>query len=88
MEKKTTTKNAKPEPKGKILTGIVVSDKMQKTIVVEINNFVKNAKYHKFQKVTTRFKAHDEGNVHKVGETVSIQETRPLSRHKSFVVLN
>ena len=74
--------------KGKILKGIVVSDKMQKTIVVEVNNFVKNAKYQKFVKVTRRFKAHDETNKHKVGETVSIQECRPLSRDKSFVVLN
>ncbi len=87
MEKKTTKKIAKPEPKGKILTGVVVSDKMQKTIVVEINRFVKNEKYHKFQKVTTRFKAHDEQNKHKVGETVSIQETRPMSRDKHFIVV-
>ena len=88
MAPKKTTKDAKPEIKGKILKGIVVSDKMQKTIVVEINSFVKNAKYQKFVKVTRRFKAHDETNKHKVGETVSIQECRPLSRDKSFVVLN
>ena len=95
MEKKTITqksakaqKTAGAEMKGKILKGIVVSDKMQKTIVVEVNNFVKNAKYQKFVKVTRRFKAHDEANKHKVGETVSIQECRPMSRDKSFVVLN
>lgn len=87
MEKKTTKTAKKPEPKGKILTGLVVSDKMQKTIVVEVNRFVKNEKYQKFQKVTRRFKAHDEENKHKVGETVSIQETAPMSRDKHFIVI-
>jgi len=86
---KTASKNtaAKPEMKGKILEGVVVSDKMQKTIVVEVNRFVKNGKYQKFQKVTRRYKAHDEENKHKVGEKVSIQETRPMSRDKHFIVI-
>ncbi len=88
MEKTTSKTAAKHELKGKILEGVVVSDKMQKTVVVEVNRFVKNGKYQKFQKVTRRYKAHDEENKHKVGEKVSIQETRPMSRDKHFMVLN
>ncbi len=87
METKINISKKEPELKGQILEGVVVSDKMQKTIIVEVNRFVKNGKYQKFQKVTTRYKAHDEANAHKVGEKVSIQETRPLSRHKSFIVV-
>ena len=74
-------------PKGKILTGTVVSDKMQKTIVVEVTRFVKHPKYQKYQKRSKRYKVHDEKNEHKVGEIVDIQETRPMSRHKTFTVI-
>lgn len=70
----------------KILKGVIVSDKMQKTVVVAVTRFVKHPKYGKFFKVTKKFKAHDEAG-HKVGETVSLRETRPLSKDKRFVVV-
>lgn len=72
----------------KILTGTVVSDKMDKTVVVSVTRFVKHAKYKKFLKITKKFKAHDETNAHKVGDTVSLRETRPLSKDKRFEVVN
>ncbi len=84
---KTTTKEVKTTKK-RILSGKIVSDKMQKTVVVEVTRFVMNNKYGKFFKVTKRYKAHDEKGVHKAGETVEIQECRPLSKDKFFEVIN
>ena len=86
MENKIKKMNT-VEKKGKILSGTVVSDKMQKTIVVAVTRFVKNQKYNKYLKITKRYKAHDEMNTHKVGEKVQIQECRPLSKDKNFIVL-
>ena len=71
----------------KILTGIVVSDKMDKTVVVSVTRFVKHAKYQKFLKITKKFKAHDENNETKVGDTVHLKQTRPLSKDKRFEVI-
>ena len=71
----------------KILTGTVVSDKMDKTVVVLVTRFVQHPKYKKFLKITKKFKAHDETNTHKVGDTVSLRETRPLSKDKRFVIV-
>lgn len=65
-------------------TGIVVSDKMQKTIVVEIVRKAKHPLYGKTVKVTKKYKVHDEENVAKVGDKVLITETRPLSRDKRW----
>lgn len=70
----------------KILKGTVVSDKMQKTVVVAVTRFVKHPKYGKYFKITKKFKAHDEG-AHKVGDIVNLKETRPLSKDKRFVVV-
>ncbi len=72
----------------KILKGTVVSDKMDKTVVVAVSRFVKHPKYQKFLKITKKYKAHDEGNVHKVGETIEIAETRPISKDKHFKVVS
>ena len=69
------------------LTGVVVSDKMQKTRVVEITRLKKHARYEKFYKVSTRFKAHDETNQYKTGDVVLIQEARPLSRGKRWTII-
>lgn len=71
----------------KTLQGVVVSDKMDKTVVVLVNRYVKNAKYQKYVKVSKKYKAHDENNTHKVGDHVSIIETRPLSKDKHFAVM-
>lgn len=69
------------------LRGTVVSDKMDKTIVVSVTRFVKHPKYQKYQKITKKYKAHDEGNVAKVGEKVTIQEVRPLSKDKHHTLV-
>lgn len=68
----------------KIREGIVVSDKMEKTIVVAIETMVLHPIYKKRVKKTTKFKAHDENNVAAVGDKVKIMETRPLSRDKRW----
>jgi small subunit ribosomal protein S17 len=84
MKNETTIKEAS---KPKQLTGKVVSDKMKDTIVVAVENFIKVPKYEKYIKRTKRFKAHDAGNVHRIGETVTIEETRPISKDKHFKVI-
>ena len=68
----------------KTRTGVVVSDKMDKTIVVAAETLIAHPLYHKRIKRTTKFKAHDEHNECRIGDTVSIMETRPLSRDKRW----
>ena len=71
----------------KTLQGVVVSDAMDKTVVVKVGRFVKHAKYHKFYKISKKHKAHDENNEYKVGDSVEIASCRPLSKDKSFAVI-
>lgn len=66
--------------------GQVVSDKMDKTVVVAVESRVKHKKYDKIMVRTQRYKAHDEDNNCKVGDRVKISETRPLSKTKRWVV--
>lgn len=66
------------------LVGVVTSDKMQKTIVVEVSTYKDHALYGKRVKYSKKYKAHDEENVAKVGDTVEIAETRPLASDKHF----
>jgi len=66
--------------------GLVVSDKMDKTVVVAIENRAPHPKYGKIVVRTQRYKAHDEENKCQVGDRVRIQETRPLSRTKHWIV--
>ncbi len=73
---------------GKILNGIVVSDKQDKTVTVEVINFVKNPKYGKFVKNSKRYKAHDEKNQYKLGDKVGILEGRPISKDKTFTAVD
>jgi len=68
----------------KTRTGKVVSDKMEKTIVVAIETLVRHPLYGKSIKRTTKFKAHDENNECKIGDRVKIMETRPLSKDKRW----
>lgn len=68
----------------KVRDGVVVSDKMEKTIVVAIETMVLHPVYKKRVKKTTKFKAHDEANEAKAGDRVRIMETRPLSRDKRW----
>ena len=84
---KTKTKQENTEVKGKTLKGVVVSDKMDKTVVVSVSRFVKHPLYGKFYKVSKKYKAHDEGNVYKTGDKVEIVETRPISKDKKFKVV-
>ena len=68
----------------KTVVGRVVSDKMDKTIVVAVEDSVKHKLYNKIVKRTVRFKAHDENNEAKVGDIVEVMDTRPLSADKHF----
>ena len=68
----------------KTRTGVVVSDKMDKTIVVEIRTRVKHPLYGKIMNRTKSFKAHDENNECGIGDTVRVMETRPLSKDKRW----
>lgn len=68
--------------------GYVTSDKMDKTVVVSIVEFVRHPLYGKSVKRTVKFKAHDENNECKVGDRVKIMETRPLSKDKRWRVVN
>ncbi|CAM4470245.1 30S ribosomal protein S17 [Paenibacillus macerans] len=68
----------------KVQIGKVVSDKMDKTIVVAVETYKKHDLYHKRIKYTKKFKAHDENNTAKIGDTVKIAETRPLSKDKRW----
>ena len=72
----------------KTRTGVVVSDKMDKTIVVEIRTRVKHPLYGKIMNRTTRLKAHDEENACGIGDRVQVMETRPLSKDKRWRLVN
>lgn len=69
------------------MTGVVVSDKMKDTVVVKVKRFVKHPKYDKYTSIDKRFKAHDEGNTKKVGDTVTIVETAPISKDKRHKII-
>ena len=68
-------------------TGVVTSTKMQKTIVVTVDTYKTHPKYQKRYKSSGKFYAHDENGVAKVGDTVTISETRPLSRLKRWALV-
>ena len=73
--------------KSNILKGVVVGDKMDKTIVVSVSRFIKHPLYGKFYKVSKKYKAHEADNKYKTGDTVEIEETRPISKDKHFRVV-
>lgn len=85
MEKEIKT--GEKENKGNVLKGVVVSDKMDKTVVVSVSRFIKHPKYGKYYKVSKKYKAHDEENKYKIGDKVEIIETRPISKDKKFKVV-
>lgn len=76
-----------PKLKGRRIAGVVVSNKMKKTVVVAVSRTKKHPKYQKYFTVTQRFKAHDENNQYQVGDKVTIQETRPMSKEKRWIVI-
>ena len=70
----------------RVLTGIIVSDKTDKTVVVNVERRVKHPLYGKIIKRSKKYHAHDEGNEFKQGETVRIEETKPISKTKTWAV--
>lgn len=85
MEKEQTTTNR--QHSGRTLQGVVVSDKMTKTVVVAVNRLKKHPKYKKYFRVTKRYKAHDEQGAYHSGDTVEIKEIRPMSKDKRWTVV-
>ncbi len=81
---KHTPRTPKPRGRRKTRIGYVVSDKMQKTIVVELEDRVRHPLYGKIIRTTTKVKAHDENGIAGVGDRVSLMETRPLSATKRW----
>ena len=72
----------------RILQGVVVSDKMDKSVVVRVERRVMHPEYKKYIKRTKNYTAHDEKNLCKVGDNVQIMESRPISKTKSWVVVS
>jgi small subunit ribosomal protein S17 len=73
--------------KGQVREGIVTSDKMHKTIVVEVTRMMQHAKFKKYMRRTARYVAHDEKNEAKAGNKVRIVETRPISKTKRWTLV-
>ena len=68
----------------KVRTGVVVSDKMDKTVVIKIDHAVRHRVYGKIVRHTSKLQAHDEGNEARVGDTIRVMETRPMSKTKRW----
>ncbi len=71
----------------RVLQGVVVSDKMDKTVVVKVERRLMHPLYKKFIRRSKKYAAHDEGNISKVGDVVEIRECRPLSKRKRWEVV-
>ena len=71
----------------RVIQGIVVSDKMDKTVIVEVERLVMHSLYKKFIRRSKKYSAHDENNVCKVGDVVSIRESKPISKNTRWEVL-
>jgi small subunit ribosomal protein S17 len=83
----TDEQNETTRPMRKVRTGMVISDKMDKTVVVRVQTLKEHPRYKKHVQQSTRFKAHDEQNQCKVGDRVRIMETRPISHDKRWRVV-
>lgn len=77
----------RPRGRRKVQEGVVVSDKMDKTVVVAVERLERHPVYQKRMRITSRFKAHDEENACREGDRVRIMETRPLSKEKRWRVV-
>ncbi|WMY97286.1 MAG: 30S ribosomal protein S17 [Arsenophonus sp.] len=86
--KKTKTTNNNKKNNNRILQGRVISNKMQKSIVVAIERIVKHKLYGKYIRRKTKLHAHDENNECKIGDIVKIYETKPISKKKSWKLMN
>ena len=90
MSEQTSTENVEQSterPQRKVRRGYVVSDKMDKTVVVEVGDHVKHALYGKVVRRSSKIKAHDEQNAAGIGDLVLIAETRPLSASKRWRIV-
>jgi small subunit ribosomal protein S17 len=85
-EQQAATGTERPPRRRQEKVGVVVSAKMQKTVVVEVERLVMHPLYHKYLRRRSRFMAHDEKGECRAGDRVTIRETRPLSRHKRWLV--
>ncbi len=81
-----TTDKAEVKVRRRHMTGVVTSNKMQKTVVVVVTRRVRDPRFHKFVTKREKYKAHDEKNEFKIGDRVEIVETRPLSKDKRWRV--
>jgi small subunit ribosomal protein S17 len=79
--------NNKEIKKKNVLFGKVISQKMKDTAVVLVEGLKKHPKYRKFYKVGKKYKVHDPGNTKKIGERVAIEESRPISKDKHFILI-
>lgn len=86
--KTTTQQPHTQQSKKQQLRGIVVSDKMDKTVVVKIDVRKRHPKYKKTYTISKKFKVHDEANEYQVGDVVVIESTRPISKDKKFKVIS
>lgn len=84
MSKSNTMMTEPVQSNKRKLEGVVTSDRMQKTRVVAVSRLKKHPKYLKYYKVTATFKVHDENNESHMGDTVVIEETRPMSKEKRW----
>ena len=69
------------------LKGVVTSDKMDKTVTVKVDRYIKHPKYGKYYTTSKKYKAHDEANAYKIGDVLIIQESKPISKDKAHVVI-
>ncbi|HEC32866.1 MAG TPA: 30S ribosomal protein S17 [Candidatus Kaiserbacteria bacterium] len=83
---KNTKENKDAKDTKKVFSGVVVSNKMKDTIVVLVSRYTKHTKYKKFLKRTKKYMAHDKGNTKEIGDNVNIEETRPISKNKKFIL--
>jgi small subunit ribosomal protein S17 len=86
MSEETQTVTESGRGRNQVLTGTVVSDKMDKTVVVQVVDRVIHPLYHRYMKQSSKFHAHDEENSARVGDTVEITSSRPLSKTKRWRV--
>ena len=86
MKKNTSTEKINTVSR-KQMTGVVTSNKMKDTVVVKVSRFVKHPKYGKYISIDKKFKAHDSGNTKGIGDTVTIEECRPISKDKHFRIV-
>ena len=87
MATKTIKKVEVKIGKGKQLSGVVTSDKMKDTVVVNVSRFIKHPKYGKYLNTNKKYKADDKGNTKKIGDKVTIEECSPISKDKHFKII-